>query len=315
MDNKNSNIKKKVLVTGVAGFVGSNLAERLLAAGHTVVGLDDLAYGRPEQVPAAVDLRKGDVRSRDIYPYFAGIDVVFHLAAKNDLIACQEDPVETMDINVRGTTNVFEASRRAGVGKVVFASSSALEEGEARLKGFYAISKTTCEKIAEGYRAAWGLNYVLPRYFNIYGPRQDYRRKNPPVVSALMIKVLKNEQPILFEGYENNKRDFIYVDDINDFHLLCVTSDSVNNKLFRLGTGVSTSMKEVWEAVKKVSGSKLEPVIKSRQAHDTPTVTLADTTEVNKIGWKAKTSLEDGLRAQWEYLKGEFAKGNISRTN
>ena len=305
-------MKSKVLVTGVAGFVGSNLAERLLKAGHEVVGLDDMAYGHPEQIPQGVDLRKGDVRSRDIYPYFAGVDVVFHLAAKNDLIACQEDPVETMDINVRGTSNIFEASRRAGVKKVVFASSSALEEGEARLKGFYAISKTTCEKIAEGYRVAWGLNYVLPRYFNIYGPRQDYRRKNPPVVSALMIKVLKNEQPILFEGYENNKRDFIYVDDINDFHLLCVASDSVNNKLFRLGTGVSTSMKEVWEAVKKVSGSSLEPKILPRQAHDMPTVTLADTTEASKVGWKAKTKFEDGLKAQFEYLKSEFDRGRIT---
>ncbi len=303
--------RKKILVTGIAGFIGSNLAERLLAAGHEVGGINDMAYGRPEQNPPGVNLKKGDIRSRDIYPFFRDVEVVFHLAAKNDLVACQENPVETMDINVHGTANVFEAACRAGVGKVVLATSSALEEGEARLKGFYAISKVTCEKIADGYQAAFGLNYVLPRYFNVYGPRQDYRRKNPPVMSALMIKVLKGERPVLYEGYETNKRDFIYVDDVNDFHLMCLEETLVSNKLFRLGTGKSISMKEVWDAVKKVTGSALEPIIKPRMSHDTPTATLADITEAAKLGWRAKTSLEDGLKAQWEWLKGEFKKGNI----
>lgn len=301
----------KTLVTGVSGFIGSNLAERLLKDGHEVIGLDSLAHGREEQIPKGVDLQKVDIRSKDIFPVFEGVHTVFHLAAKNDLISCQEDPVETMSINVHGTANIFEAARRAGVKKVVFASSSALEEGEARLKGFYAISKATCEKIADGYYAAFGLNYVLLRYFNAYGPRQDYRRVHPPVMSAFILKILKGEQPILFEGYKENKRDFIYVDDINDFNLLCLENDDVNNKLFRLGTGKSISIEDVWNAVKKISGSNLEPIIKPRLPSDTPTATLADTAETEKIGWRAKTSLEDGLRAQFKYLKSEFAKGNI----
>ncbi len=302
---------KKILITGVSGFVGSNLARRLLEKGYAVVGLDHMREGRQSKAPEGVTLHGVDIRSKDIYPLFEGVDVVFHLAAKNDLIACQEDPVETMSINVHGTANVFEAARRAGVKKVVFSSSSAVEEGEERLKGFYAISKITCEKIAEGYRSAFGLNYVLLRYFNLYGPGQDYGRSHPPIMSALMVKVLRNEQPVLYEGYENNKRDFIYVDDIQDFHLLCIEDDRTNNKLFRLGTGKSLSMKEVWEAVKKVSGSNLSPIIKPLLPGDTPTATLADITEAKKIGWKAKTSLEDGLRAQFEYLKGEFAEGKI----
>lgn len=303
---------KKILVTGVAGFIGSNLADRLLQEGYEVIGIDTLAYGRQEQIPHGVDFRQTDIRSKDIYSAFLGVDVVFHLAAKNDLIACQEDPVETMDINVRGTANVFEAARRAGVRKVVFASSSALEEEEARLKGFYAIGKATCEKIAEGYRAAFGLHYVLPRYFNVYGPRQDYRRSHSPVMSAFIIKVLKNESPILYEGCEDNKRDFVYVDDINDFHLMCIKDDRVDNQLFRLGSGVSSSMADVWNAVKNATGVALEPIVKPRLFGDTPTATLADTSAAAVIGWHAKTSLENGLRAQIEYLKGEFSKGNIS---
>lgn len=284
---------------------------RLLEKEYTVIGIDPVRERRRNKAPEGVELHSVDIRSKEIYPLFEGVDVVFHLAAKNDLIACQEDPVETMDINVRGTVNVFEAARRAGVKKVVFASSSAVEEGEERLKGFYAISKVACEKIAEGYRAAFGLNYVLLRYFNLYGPGQDYTRLYPPIMSGIMIKALKGERPILYEGYEANKRDFIYVDDIQDFHLLCVEETLANNKLFRLGTGKALSMKEVWEAVKKVTGSALEPVVKPRSANDTPTATLADISEAEKLGWRPKTSLEDGLRAQWEWLKGEFKKGNI----
>jgi UDP-glucose 4-epimerase len=301
----------KILVTGVAGFIGSNLAERLVKAGYEVIGIDNLAYGIPENVPQEIEFHKVDIRSQEIYPLFNGVDVVFHLAAKNDLSACQKDPVETIDINVRGTANVFEAARRAGVKKLVFASSSAVEEGEARLNGFYAISKLTDERIAKGYQEAFGLNFVALRYFNVYGPRQDYRRANPPVISALMIKLLKGEQPVLYEGYNENKRDFIYVDDINDFHLLCIGDDRVNNRMFRLGTGRSYSMKEVYDAVSSVMGVNVLPVIKPRKPEDVPTVTIADISDARSVGWSPKTSFEEGLKTQLAFLREEFAKGNL----
>ena len=304
--------KQKILVTGIAGFIGSNLGDRLLAAGYDVVGIDNLAYGKLEQVPAGVDFKKMDVRSQEIYPAFEGVAAVFHLAAKNDLLACQKDPVETMDINVHGTANVLEAATRAGVKKVVFASSSALEEGEARLKGFYAISKMSCERIAEGYRAAFGIDYVLPRYFNVYGPRQDYRRlPHPPVMSEFILKAFRNEAPVFYEGYERDGRDFIYVDDLNDFHLLCLTTDVVNNRLFRIGTGRSFSIKEVWDTIKKIMASDLEPVVKPGPAGHLPVMTKADVTDAVSVGWHAKTSLSDGLKAQIAFIKGEMEKGNI----
>ena len=298
-------------MTGVAGFIGSNLADRLLAAGYYVIGLDNLAYGVPWQIAPGMEFHQLDIRSKEIYDCFDGVDVVFHLAAKNDLVACQKDPVETMEINVAGTTNIFEAAKRANVRKVVLATSSALEEGEARLNGFYAVSKVTTERIAVGYQQAFGLPFVSVRYFNVYGPRQDYRRLNPPVISAFMIKVLKHEIPVLFEGYQNNKRDFIYVDDINDFHLQCIDDDRLNGKLFRLGTGITYSMDQVWDAVKKVTDTDLEPIIKQRAAEDTPTVTQADISAASEMGWKPKTSFENGLRSQFEFLQQEFKAGRI----
>lgn len=311
IESKHRAMPSKILVTGIAGFIGSALADRLLAGGYEVVGVDSLAYGIREQIPSAVEFYPVDVRSAEIYDLFRGVDVVFHLAAKNDLLACQQDPVETMQINVAGTANVFEAARCAGVRKVVLATSSALEEGEARLNGFYAISKLSCEHIAAGYMQAFGMPFVAIRYFNVYGPRQDYRRLNPPVVSAFMINVLKNETPTLFEGYRENKRDFIFVDDINDFHLQCISDDRLNGGLYRLGGGRTYSMDEVWTHIKCVTGTELDPVVKPRKQEDTPAVTLADISAASQMGWRPKTGFDDGLLKQWRFLQAEFQSGKI----
>ncbi|HUC01310.1 MAG TPA: NAD-dependent epimerase/dehydratase family protein [Candidatus Paceibacterota bacterium] len=304
---------KKILVTGVAGFIGSNLAERLVKAGYAVVGIDNLSYGVIEQVPKEVDFHKLDIRSRDIYPLFEGVDVVFHLAAKNSLPDCQRDPVETMDINVHGTANVFEAARLARVPKTIYAQSSAVEEGDKRLKGFYAISKFADGMIDEGYKDAFGMTIAAARYFNVYGPRQDYRRNPPPIMTKFIVKMMKGESPWLFEDDDKNTRDFIYVDDLNDFHLLAIEDDRVNNRMFRLGSGKSTSMKEVFEAIKKVMGSSVQPEIKPRP--DDPDFkaaeTLADISDAVALGWAPKTPLEDGLRAMVEYLAEEQKRGNI----
>ena len=158
-----------VLITGVAGFIGSNLAERLLREGHRVVGLDNLAYGLREQVPAGVEFHKADVRSPDIYPLFDQIDIVFHLAAKNCIADCQDDPVETADINVTGTANVFEAARRAKIKKIIYAESSSVYEGSKLLptpeedehpQTFYAASKMATKFFAEAYLRWYGLKWT-----------------------------------------------------------------------------------------------------------------------------------------------------------
>jgi UDP-glucose 4-epimerase len=302
---------KRILITGVAGFIGSNLADRLLRGGYFVRGIDNLSYGIREQVPDGTEFHKQDIRSKEIYELFRDIDVVFHLAAKNQILDCQKDPVETMDINVTGTANVFEASRRAGVKKVVYAQSSVVEEGDDRTKGFYAVSKITDALLAEGYKAAYGLTTVGLRYFNVYGPRQDYRRSIPPVMSAFIIKLLKGEKPIVYEGGEVNKRDFIHVDDVNEFHLLCIKDDRVNNKVFRLGTGKNYSVIEILDAVKKLLGVDVEPVVKRMLEGDTPTQTRADIRDTLTLGWSPKVPLEEGLQTMVEYIKAEIAKGKL----
>ncbi|HLX25346.1 MAG TPA: NAD-dependent epimerase/dehydratase family protein, partial [Candidatus Cybelea sp.] len=208
-------------VTGVAGFIGSNLADRLLSEGYRVAGFDNLAYGVREQIPDGVVFHQIDIRDRSLSKAFAGIDVVFHLAAKNCIADCQDDPVETSDINVTGTVNVFDAARRAGVAKVVYAESSALYEGSSVLptpesevapQSFYAASKHGSMAFAEAYRRFFGMRMTALRYFCVYGPRQDYRRTIPPVMSAFAIKLLRGERPVIY-GTGEKRRDFVYVDD------------------------------------------------------------------------------------------------------
>ena len=303
-------MKKRILVTGVAGFIGSNLAKRLVAEGHEIVGLDNFSHGIPENVPRGIQLEKGDIRSRGIAPIFQGIDVVFHLAAKNEIRSCQEDPVGTMEMNVVGTTNIFDISLKAGVKKVVYAQSSVLEEGEGRRKGFYAISKAADEMLAGGFEAI-GLTTVGLRYFNVYGPGQDYRRSSPPIMSRFIATLLHGEQPILFEDDENNKRDFIHINDVNDFHLICVDDDRVDNKVFRLGTGRYYSMIEVLDAVQKVLGTNIEPIRKPRLPQDPPVQALANISDAEALGWKPKISLEEGVRSMVPYIKAAIEEGML----
>ncbi|HEX2786722.1 MAG TPA: NAD-dependent epimerase/dehydratase family protein [Ignavibacteria bacterium] len=308
-----------VLITGVAGFIGSNLADRLVNdKNYRVIGIDNLAYGVKEQIPDGVEFHKLDIRSKDIYKVFNDVDFVYHFAAKNSIIDCQNDPLETSDINITGTINVFEASRLAGVKKVIYAESSALYEGsdviptpetEVRPQSFYAISKVGGMLFAEGYKRFFNVDSTALRYFCVYGPRQDYRRTVPPVFSAFIIKLLKGEQPIIY-GTGDKRRDFIYVDDINDFHLQCMTDNRTDNKVFNLGSGENFSVKEIYEMIAGLLGSDIEPVYKN----DLPGEAfqnLADITEAKKLGWIPKVDLKDGLNRSIDFIKSEMAKGKI----
>lgn len=284
-----------VLITGVAGFLGSSLAGRLVQEGYTVVGVCSDSVTARTRVPLEVQLHECDIRSPELHLLFQGVDVVFHLAAKSSVAACQEDPVGTVDINVGGTANVFEAARRANVGKVVYASSSVLEE-IAKQKTFYAISKSADERLAEGFTAAFRLATVGLRYFNIYGPGQDYR-SDPQVISRFISALTQGQRPILFEGYEQNRRDFVHIDDIHDFHLLCIKDARVNNRIFQLGSGKQYTMAEIIQTIQKILGTNIEPIIKPRTAIDAPSSTRADIRDARALGWEPKMGLEEGLRS------------------
>lgn len=301
-----------MLVTGVAGFIGSNLADRLLAEGYPVLGVDDLSSGVPEQVPAGVGFEHADVRSAAILPLLRGVDTVFHLAARNCISDCQADPVATAANNVLGTVTVLEAARRAGVRKVVFAESSAVYEGSTRLptpeseeapESFYAVSKQAGRRFAEAYMRFHGLTLTTLRYFCVYGPRQDYRRTIPPVMSAFLLKLLRGERPTIY-GSGEKRRDFVYVDDVNDFHLRTLTDARTDGRVFNVGSGESHSVREIFQLVRALVGSTLEPVY----APDLPAEafeTRADIGRARTLGWAPRVNLEEGLRRSLAYVRAQ----------
>lgn len=309
---------KKILITGVAGFIGSNLADMLLKNGYAVVGIDNLSYGIREQVPEGVEFHELDIRSRDIYPVFEGVDYVFHLAAKNCIADCQVDPIETSDINVTGTVNVFEAADRAKVKKVIYAESSAVYEGIKQLpapeggiapESFYAISKAAEAMFADAYHRFRGTTFTALRYFGVYGPRQDYRRTIPPLPSAFIIKLLRGE-PATIYGKGDKRRDIIHVDDINAFHLLCLTDPRTDNQTFNLGNGKSYSVTDMYGIVSHLLGVSPEVIYKP----DLPGEafeTLADISRARTIGWEPKIPLEKGIEGVIAYIKDEFARGRV----
>lgn len=316
----------KVLITGVAGFIGSNLALRLIKenqkkeieAHFEVIGIDNLSYGLRENVPKGVEFHQLDIRSKEINKLFEGADVVFHLAAKNCINDCQIDPVETADINVTGTVNVFEATKKAKVSKIVYAESSALYEGssefptpESEIKpdSFYAISKLSSIYFAKAYQAFYDLQFTALRYFCVYGPAQDYRRTIPPVMSAFIIKILKGERPIIY-GTGKKRRDFIYIDDVNDFHINYINDPRTNNKTFNLGSGVNYSVLEIYELVSDLLGRRIDPILMPDLPGEAE-VALADITEAKNLGWKPKTDIKTGLLKAIEYIKNQIVAGRV----
>ncbi|MBN1448013.1 MAG: NAD-dependent epimerase/dehydratase family protein [Bacteroidetes bacterium] len=299
-----------MLITGVAGFIGSNLADRLLREGYRVLGIDNLSYGVREQIPDGVEFHELDIRSEDIFPVVAQASHVFHLAAKNCINDCQLDPVETADINVRGSANVFEGARRGGVKKVIYAESSALYEGSTTFptpeedvhpESFYALSKYASMLFADGYARYHGVPSTALRYFNVYGPRQDYRRSIPPVFSAFIIALLRGERPVIY-GTGEKRRDFVYVDDVNDFHLRCIHDDRTTGQVYNLGSGTNISINEIYAIIARLLGSDVQPDHRGDLPGEAE-ITLADISRATALGWRPKTSLDEGLAASIDYIR------------
>jgi UDP-glucose 4-epimerase len=292
----------RVVVTGAAGFIGSNLCERLLREGYDVVAIDDLSQGVLEQVPARADFRQVDVRAPHLEPHLAGAQAIFHLAAKNCIPDCQADPLATASINLYGTVNVLESARRAGVRRIIHAETSALYEGIARFptpedeiapRSVYAASKAAAREFAETYRRYHGFQITALRYFCVYGPRQDYRRAVPPVMSAFILKLLAGERATIY-GTGEKRRDFVYVDDVNDFHLLCLRDPRTIGGTYNLGSGREYSVREVFDTVRQLLGSELEPVFSADLPGEAQR-TCADVTRARALGWAPRVALEEGV--------------------
>lgn len=293
----------RILITGVAGFIGSNLAARLIGDEHEVIGIDDFSSGDRNNINDLMEFHEADIRTKDIYSYFKDVDYVFHLAAKNCLPDCLKDPVETAEINVVGTANVLEAARRADVKKVVFADTSAEYEGVLTFPStvdkifplsVYATSKNAGAAICGNYERYFNQRITIVRYFNVYGPLQDWRRSMPPLMSAFVLKLLKGERPVIY-GDGEKRRDFIYIDDVTDFNLMAAFDSRTDGQVYNVGSGINYSVNEILEIVKKMVGVDLPAIFKDELPGEAE-ITLADISQSRLLGWEPQVDLREGLR-------------------
>jgi nucleoside-diphosphate-sugar epimerase len=312
-------VQRRVVVTGVAGFVGSNLAKKLLEKSYAVVGIDNLSAGTIENVDPRVDFHRGDIRSQEIYPLFEGADGVFHLAAKTSLVDCLAKPLEAADMNVSGTLNVLEAARQAKVRKFIYADTSAEYEGiqefptpEERIQpiGVYAASKHGGATFCESYRRLYKMNVAMVRYFNVYGPAQDWRRVIPPVMSSFIIRMLQGESPLIY-GTGEKRRDFIYVDDVNDLHVVILEDGRADGRVFNIGSGVNHSVNEIYQMVESLLRTGLKPIYKPDLPGEAE-ITLADIAAAKSLGWKPRVDIKEGLKRTIDYLQSRVPNANAS---
>ncbi len=256
------------LVTGGAGFLGSALANRLAAEGHQVRVIDDLSAGDPARLDERVLFTRGSVLDRPkLWTLLQGVDCVYHLAARVLVSESILYPSEYNEINVGGTVNVMEAMRDAGVHRVVLASSGAIygeqahqpvrEDQVPNPQSPYAVSKLAAEHYVRTIGALWGIETVILRIFNAYGPGQSLPPSHPPAVPRFLHQALQGGTLVIFGG-GGQTRDFVYVDDVVDALVAAATAADVDRRIINVGSGRETSINELAALVAKVVGQEVE---------------------------------------------------------
>ncbi|MBA3618386.1 MAG: NAD-dependent epimerase/dehydratase family protein [Actinomycetota bacterium] len=302
----------RTLVTGAAGFIGSHVVDRLLTDGHHVVGVDDLSSGRLANLTAAnaapgFSFTEFDVTAPDLSDVVvdARPDVVLHLAAQISVRASVADPLHDTRVNVLGTVNVLEAARRAGVRKVVFASSGGSIYGEPATLPVderaptdphspYAAAKVTGETYLGAYRHLHGLDYTALALANVYGPRQDPHGE-AGVVAIFTAALLRGEPTRVF-GDGEQTRDYVYVGDVAEAFARA-TGERGGGRRFNIGTGVQTSDLQLHSAVATAAGAPDDPARAPARLGDIRAVAVDPTAAAAGLGWRPTTDLATGVAA------------------
>jgi UDP-glucose 4-epimerase len=290
----------RAVVTGGAGFIGSHVVDALLARGDEVLVLDDLSNGKRENVADGARLEVVDIRE----PLdFEGAEVCFHLAAQVDVRVAVERPEHDAQVNVLGTVTVLEAARAHGT-QVVFASTGgaiygecdgpAAEDAPRRPLSQYGVSKLAGEEYLAAYNRLYGTNHVSLRFANVYGPRQDPRGE-AGVVSIFLGRLAAGEPPRIF-GDGSQTRDYVYAGDVASAALMAAGKAGV----FNIGTGIETSVLELYELCRRVAGSELEAEHADARLGELQRSVLDVTRADRELGWRPEVGLEEGLRLTWE---------------
>lgn len=296
----------RYLVTGGAGFIGSHLCEHLLAGGHNVVVLDDLSTGKRSNLPESVTFIEGDIRNADtVLSAMKGASGCFHLAAIASVAASNERWVETHQINLSATINIFEAAKQHGRLPVVYTSSAAvygeadnvplIESTPTRPLTAYGADKLGCELHAVPGWRVHGVPSTGLRLFNVYGPRQDPSSPYSGVISIFADR-FKNNQPITIHGDGSQSRDFIFVKDVCRAFLAAMANTEKGCDAINVCTGEETSILQLAETLARVTGYEGEFKFGPQRTGDIPR-SLGDNSKlIQELGISPKTKLIDGLR-------------------
>jgi UDP-glucose 4-epimerase len=304
----------KILVTGGAGFIGSNVVDAYIEKRYEVVVVDDLSSGKKENLNKKAKFYKLDICDGALEEVFKEerIDIVNHHAAQVDVRKSIADPVFDARINIEGSLNILENCRKYKIQKIIFASSGGVIYGECGSLppnedspvsplSPYGVSKYAVECYLFTYQKIYGLKYTALRYGNVYGPRQDpYGEAG--VVAIFSGKMLNNEETNIF-GDGEQLRDYVYVGDVVKANILCL--ESGDNEIFNIGTGTSTSVNRLFSEMKELTGYSKEAMYKPPRAGELIRSSLDVEKAAKKLGWKAEVSLKQGLKKTIDFFRGK----------
>lgn len=296
------------LVTGGAGFIGSHITERLLVDGHRVRILDNFSTGKRENIPDSQDVTviEGDVGDPDtVRDCMRDVDMVFHEAAIASVAETVGNPLASERVNYRGTVNVLEAARHAGVRRVVFACSAAVygdlpelpKQESMPIKPLtpYAADKLASEHACKVYYGLYGLETVALRYFNVFGPRQDPSSPYSGVISIFTDCIKQGRQPTIY-GDGGQTRDFVYVSDVVEANMRAASAASAPGNAFNIATGSTVTINELLQTLCTLEGKTFDPDYKPGRDGDIRH-SCADISSAGKdLGWQPAVGFEEGLK-------------------
>ena len=311
----------RYVVTGGAGFIGSNTVDELVRRGHSVVVLDDLSAGKEDnlaEIRNKITFIKGSITDIEVVrKAMHEAEYVLHLGARTSVPRSVKDPIETNKINIEGTLNVLVAAKELKVKRVVFAASSSaygetptlpkVETMQPEPISPYGVTKYVGELYGQTFGRCYGLENVALRYFNIFGPRQDPGSPYSGVLAKFCTAFLEGTPPSVF-GDGEQTRDFTYVDNAVQANLLACEAPNVSGKVFNVGVGGRVSLNEVLRELRKITGKALEAKYEPPRDGDIRD-SQADISRAREVlGYEPQVSFEEGLERTFEWYRGTQAK-------
>ncbi|GMV91123.1 MAG: epimerase [Candidatus Hydrogenedentota bacterium] len=304
------------LVTGGAGFIGSNLVRALLNRGYGVRVLDDLSTGHwanLEEIAAEVDFFEGSICDTDLVAAaMDGVKCCFHQAAVPSVPRSVSDPITTNRVNVEGSLNVFLAARDAGVRRIVYASSSSVygnaevspvhEDLSTQPISPYGVSKAAMEHYARVFSALYGMDIVGLRYFNVFGPRQDPGSQYAAVIPIFINRLLRGERPPV-HGNGRQSRDFSYIDNVVEANIRACEAEGSVAGVYNAACGAETSILGIVALLNDIFGTKLEPLFEAARKGDISRSCADITRALQAFGYKPQVTVGEGLKRTVDWYR------------